>query len=127
MATETQPDRMTNPSPRPLYALSLAVSSASDLEAVYDAALQGLQESLGVTQSSVLLFDAGGVMRFTAWRELSEPYRNAVEGHSPWTPDARDPQPVLVPDVTLEPSLAGLRDVIEAEGIRALAFIPLVA
>jgi PAS domain S-box-containing protein len=66
-------------------------------------------------------------MRFVAWEGLSEGYRQAVEGHSPWTRETEDPQPVLVEDVRDEPGLAALEQVIEDEGIRSLAFIPLVA
>ena len=38
-------------------------------------------------------------MRFKAWRGLSETYRRAVEGHSPWTPDERNPRPIHISDV----------------------------
>ena len=38
-------------------------------------------------------------MRFRAWRNLSDPYRAAVEGHSPWAAGARDPQPIVSGDV----------------------------
>jgi PAS domain S-box-containing protein len=65
-------------------------------------------------------------MRFKASLDLSPEYRRAVEGHSPWERNTRDPEPVLVNDVRIEPSLSSLRQVIEAEGIRGLAFIPLV-
>ena len=66
-------------------------------------------------------------MRFTAWRGLSDAYRQAVEGHSPWTPDAVDPQPIVVPDVTKDASLAPFLPTIQAEGIAGMAFIPLVS
>jgi PAS domain S-box-containing protein len=65
-------------------------------------------------------------MRFQAWRGLSDAYRAAVDGHSPWTPDAVDPQPITVEDAAADASLGGLRDVILGEGIRALGFVPLV-
>ena len=66
-------------------------------------------------------------MRFKAWLDLSPEYRQAVEGHTPWTPETKEPQPVLVSDVREEPSLEHLCPAIEAEGIRALAFFPLTA
>jgi PAS domain S-box-containing protein len=81
--------------------------------------------SLGVERSSVLLFDEEGVMRFRAWRDLSDGYRRAVEGHSPWSPDTRDATPVLVEDIHSEPSVAHLVQTFEEEGVRALAFFPL--
>ena len=38
-------------------------------------------------------------MRFVAWAGLSEGYRRAVDGHSPWTRDVKDPQPICIADV----------------------------
>ncbi|MGH2610699.1 MAG: ATP-binding protein, partial [Tepidiformaceae bacterium] len=78
------------------------------------------------SRSSILLFDRAAVMRFVAWRNLSEAYRAAVEGHSPWDPADPHPAPVLVEDVHADPSLAALLPTLEAEGIGSLAFIPLV-
>ncbi len=66
-------------------------------------------------------------MRFAAWHGLSETYRAAVDGHSPWPPDASDPEPILVVDALADPSLAGFLDVLRTEGIGALAFFPLVS
>ncbi|MCC7365059.1 MAG: PAS domain S-box protein [Dehalococcoidia bacterium] len=109
----------------PLFELTQAVAAASDLDGIYLAALDCLESALGVRKASILLFDDEGVMRFRAWRNLSAEYRAAVDGHSPWKPGEKDPAPVLVPDVTADESLAGLRDVILGEGIHALAFVPL--
>src|SRR6478609_11011319 len=86
-------------------AVSRALGRTRDLEGVYSAALDTLAECLGVSRASVLLFDPDGVMRFKAYRGLSSEYRAAVQGHSPWTPDSVDPEPLLVTDVTREPSL----------------------
>jgi signal transduction histidine kinase len=66
-------------------------------------------------------------MRFRAWRGLTESYRAAVEGHSPWSPDERAPEPIIVPDVAIEPSLRTLLPTLGDEGVAALAFFPLVA
>jgi PAS domain S-box-containing protein len=111
--------------PYALYELTLAVAAAKDPADIFDAALSCLEQSLGVGRSSVLLFGADGVLRFKAWRGLSDTYRAAVEGHSPWTPDTTDAAPVLVEDAHADPSLAELRPTLEAEGICALAFVPL--
>ncbi len=109
-----------------IHHLSEAVSRAEVIEEIYEVALDGLQHTLEADRSAVLLFDPDGIMRFKAWRGLSENYRKAVEGHSPWPPDAKNPQPVLIPNAEEEPSLETLRDVILGEDIRALGFIPLV-
>jgi PAS domain S-box-containing protein len=110
-----------------IYDLNNAVSRADAPEQVYSIAIDGLMDNLGADRVSILLFDPDGVMRFKAWRGLSDGYRQQTEGHSPWSQDTQNPEPVLVADMEQEPSLAALRDVIVGEGIRALAFIPLVA
>ena len=65
-------------------------------------------------------------MRFRAWRGLSDEYRARVEGHTPWPAGARDASPLLIPDVERDESVAPYRDVFAAEGIRAVAFIPML-
>jgi PAS domain S-box-containing protein len=108
-------------------ALTGAISKARTVDEIYGAALEALAQGLSVSRSSILLFDSDNVMRFKASRGLSEAYRKAVEGHSPWTPDTPDSQPIVVADVTREPSLAAFLPTIEAEGIAAMTFVPLVS
>jgi PAS domain S-box-containing protein len=50
----------------------------------------------------------------------------AVEGHSPWKPGVKDPQPVCIADVHLAEIPKRLKSIIETEGIYAAGFIPLV-
>ena len=101
--------------------LTKAISATRTVEGIYPATLDALHDGLGVTRASILLFDPDGVMRFKAWRGISGEYRAAVEGHTPWGADAVDPPPIVVGDVDQEPSLAGYQQVLEKEGIRALA------
>jgi signal transduction histidine kinase len=108
-----------------LYRLSEEIVQAPTIEAIFDEALGAICAVLNVARAAVLLLE-DGTMRFRAWRGLSETYRHAVEGHSSWPPDVADPKPVIVADVALDPALGPLRDVVLAEGIRALAFIPVV-
>jgi PAS domain S-box-containing protein len=108
-------------------ALTAAISRSRTAEHIYAAALEALESGLGVTRASILLFDPDGVMRFKAWRGLSDRYRAAVEGHTPWTPDTRDAEPIVVPNVRHDPSLQPFLATIEAEGIAAMGFIPLVS
>jgi PAS domain S-box-containing protein len=108
-----------------LLALAEATGRATDLPSIYRPALDAVVVALGVERASILLYDEDGVMRFKAWRGLSDAYRRAVEGHSPWTRDQGDAQPIVVPDVLADPALAAYRDVFAAERIRALAFFPL--
>jgi PAS domain S-box-containing protein len=110
-----------------LYQLTDKLYRASSLEDVYDAALDAIVSTLGCSRASILLFDEAGVMSFVAWRGLSDDYREAVHGHTPWKPGDGDPQPIFVSDIedTGEPDW--IKKTIKREGIRGLAFIPLVS
>src|SRR5436190_20256781 len=105
--------------------LTEALSRARTLDDVYAAALEALQRSLGVDRASVLMFDENAFMGFVAWRGISEAYRAAVNGHTPWTPQMSNPEPVLVSDVEADASLSKYLDVFRSEKIRALGFFPL--
>lgn len=111
---------------RGVYELSVAVIRADGLNDVMERALDGLLENTGCHRCAVLLYDAEGVMRFSAWRGLEDSYLKLAEGHSPWPRDAVDPQPVLVPDVAKDAGLRDLASKIKEHGISALGFIPLV-
>jgi PAS domain S-box-containing protein len=77
-------------------------------------------------RASILLLDQKGTMRFVASRGLSDRYRKEVEGHSPWEAKAKNPLSIFITDVDdcdLAPSVCKS---ITTEGIRALAFIPLL-
>jgi signal transduction histidine kinase len=108
-----------------LYGLTDSVAHATSLQEIHDAALDCLQAALKVERASILLLDPDEVMRFKAWRGLSDRYRTAVEGHSPWQPDEPRPAPVFVSDVAREPELAAYEELFRDEEIGALAFIPL--
>jgi signal transduction histidine kinase len=110
---------------RLLFRLADAVNRAETPEDVYEPALEAVLAGLKVERASVLLADSHKVMRFRAWRGLSDGYRRAVEGHSPWSPDALDPSPVLVEDVEVDEAWAAYRELFRRERIRSLAFIPL--
>jgi PAS domain S-box-containing protein len=85
-----------------------------------------VQLGLGIERASLLLFDATGVMRFVAWSGLSEEYRRAVDGHSPWSQGDTGAAPILVSDISSDASLASYSPVMQREGVRSLAFIPLL-
>jgi PAS domain S-box-containing protein len=109
-----------------LYRLTDGLYRANTYKEIFDAALDAITASLG-SRASILLFDKAGVMRFSAWRGLSDAYRKELEGHSPWTPSDVSPDPICVRDIegTNEPE--HVKRVINAEGIRGLAFIPLLS
>src|SRR3954447_6662268 len=108
-----------------LSRLTDSLSRATTLEQVYDGAFEAIESGLGVQKASILLFDEKHFMDFVAWRGLSDVYRRAVPGHTPWRPDSRDPKPIGVSDVTADPSLAKYEQIFASNGIRALAFFPL--
>jgi signal transduction histidine kinase len=109
-----------------LYRFAHSAVSAEKVEAAFAAALDAIEVALGTRRTAILLFDEDDVMRFRAWRELSDEYRRAVEGHSPWPRDATSPQPVLAPDVESDAALSAYRPLFHSERIGSLAFIPLV-
>ncbi len=109
-----------------LYQMADAVARNTPLEEIYASALRSLTWAVGAARAAILLFDEDGVLRFKAWQGLSDTYRAAVEGHSPWSPETTAPQPIVVPDVTAHPDLAQFRTVLLAESIRALTVIPLI-
>jgi PAS domain S-box-containing protein len=112
---------------RALYELSQRHQEAKTLYEIYEAALDAILTALPCDRASILLSDQRQVMRFVAWRGLSEKYRKAVEGHSPWKPDVTNPQPVCISDVDLADIPKSLKSTIRSEGIRAVTFVPLVS
>jgi PAS domain S-box-containing protein len=108
-----------------LYRFTDRLFRATKIEDVYQGALEAIRATLGSDRASVLLFDASRAMRFVAWVGLSEGYRRAVDGHSPWTRDATDPPPICIPDISTSDLPDALKATILDEGIRAAAFIPL--
>lgn len=109
-----------------LYQFTDHLHRAASLAEVYDSALDSILGALRCERASILLFDEAGVMRFVGWRGLSDGYRNAVEGHSPWTRDETDPQPLCISDIDAADIPEPLKNVLKGERISALTFIPLV-
>jgi len=110
-----------------LYALAREVIVATSVDDVFDAALDAIAAGLGARRAAILTYGDDPVMKFRAWRGLSDGYRAAVEGHSPWGRDVQDAAPVIVADVLADPGLAAYRALFESERIGALAFIPLLS
>jgi PAS domain S-box-containing protein len=110
-----------------LHALTDRLHRAQSLGEVFSSALDAICGALQCDRASILLFDDAGLMRFVGWRGLSDFYRRAVEGHSPWSTRSIEPDPILVPNVPESALPDDLKGVIAAERIEALAFIPLVS
>jgi PAS domain S-box-containing protein len=118
------PDAMTATQ---LFALTDRLFRASSPDDVYSAALDAICGVLGARRASILLFDDAGVMRFVSWLDLSEGYRRAVDGHSPWKAGQRHAEPIFVPDIAETGEPDWLKQCIRQEGIVGLAFVPLFA
>jgi len=110
-----------------LLDLAGAISRAEGPSEIYRAAAQGLVGALIADRAAVLIFDKDDVMRFKEWVGLSDKHRAAVEGHITWQRGAHDALPITVSDSMRDASLSAFWEVFAQEGIRALAFIPLMA
>lgn len=110
-----------------LFHLADRLHRASSLDEICDSALNAISEALSCDRASVLLADDSGRMRFITCRGLSDGYRKAVDGHSAWGAGDPNPQPVCIENVDDCELGDGLRASVRSEGIRALAFIPLVS
>jgi len=109
-----------------LLDLTGAISRAQGPSEIYRAAAQGLVGALIADRAAVLIFDQHDVMRFMEWVGLSDKHRAAVEGHITWQRGARDALPITVSDCMQDASFSAFWEVFVQEGIRALAFIPLI-
>jgi PAS domain S-box-containing protein len=109
-----------------LFAFSEALQRASRLDEVHACALDAIVRALRCDRAAILLVDSFGFMKFVASRGLSETYRRAVEGHSPWPSDASDPSPICIGDVASADLPTGVAQAVRAEEIGALAFVPIV-
>jgi PAS domain S-box-containing protein len=109
-----------------VYRFADAVAGAPALEDVLGAALDAILEATGADRAAVLLAGDDDMLRFRAWRGLSDRYRTFTEGRSPWQPEDEDPDPVLVQDLADAGYEPALERAMRKEGIGALAFFPLV-
>lgn len=109
-----------------LYKFTDRLYRSSGNQDVLEAGLDAITEALDCDRASILLYDDHGDMRFVAWRGLSDKYRKAVAGHSPWKPDETDPRPIWVRDIEKTDEPVAIVRAVRAEDIRGLAFIPLL-
>ena len=110
-----------------LYGFADQLNRSTTLAEVYESALDTIIKGLNCDRASILLFDEAGVMSFVAARGLSEDYKRAVTGHSPWERGEKGARPMGVSDIASADIDDELKEVIEHEGIGALGFIPLIS
>lgn len=107
-----------------LHRLTEIINRSASSEDVFDKALDVLCATTGAERAAILLMDRRKVMRYKAWRDLSDAYRQATEGRPPWRGKTPEPRPVLVEDPAQAPDLAPFTELIAQEGIASLAFLP---
>ena len=110
-----------------LYEFTNRLYRAESLSVVYQAAIDAILRALHCSRASVLRPNESGAMRFVAWRGLSDRYRAAVDGHSPWAAGEVNPKPICIDDIERADLPKSITTVVKQEGIRALSFIPLVS
>lgn len=122
---EARAAELVNSRLQTLYDLTDRLLRTRDLSEICEAALDALDHALGCSRASVLLFDPAGAMRFVAWRGISDAYRAAVDGHTPWVAGEPGAGPIAVADILEADESDALKASVTGEGIRALAFVPL--
>ena len=110
-----------------LFQFTNRLYRTTSLADVHDAGLDAIAGALHSQRAAILRCDGDGRMRFVAWRGLSDRYRAAVDGYSPWPADERNPEPVCIADVAASELAPALKAALKREGIGALAFIPVTA
>ena len=109
-----------------IHRLATAVSRAATMDEIYEAAIEGLLTALPINRAAILTWGEDDRMHFRAWQGLSEGYRKAADGHSPWKREEIEPEPILMSNPQQEPLDEALKTAISAQGIHSLAFIPLL-
>jgi PAS domain S-box-containing protein len=109
-----------------LFRFSEKLQYAASLPDVYDAGLDAILAALACERAAILLLDDSNVMRFVGWRGLSDGYRKAVEGHSPWDRGEQTPRPIYFEDVGQSELSDALKETVAREHIAAVAFIPIL-
>lgn len=108
-----------------LFEFSERLQHITSMQEVHEVALDAIMRALDCQRASILLFDRSDVMRFVAWRGLSDGYREAAAAHSPWTRNEKNPRPVHFEDIETSSLSEALKKTIVREGIGAVTFIPI--
>jgi two-component sensor histidine kinase len=108
-----------------LFRLADRLNRANTLQEVVEVALDTIENALNCDRAALLLRDTAGVMRYMGWRGLSQQYRAAAEGRSPWPTNEREPQSYRVSDIDTSAVPEDLKTAIKHEGIRALCMFPI--
>ena len=110
-----------------LFHLADHLHRATSADETFSAAMEAILGALECDRASILLFDENDRIRFVSWCGLSDGYRAATEGYLPWRQDERNPQPITINNIDTSELEPTLKATVKAEGIAALASIPLIS
>ena len=110
-----------------LFHLADQLQRSESLEDAYKAGLDAIFAALQCDRAAIQLCDEAGVTRFVSWRGLSDGHRNATLGHYPWKPEEHNPRPICISNIEDADLPRTLKAAVKAEGIAAVAFVPLVS
>ncbi|HSH45242.1 MAG TPA: GAF domain-containing protein, partial [Longimicrobiales bacterium] len=109
-----------------LYAMADHIQRARQIDQIYEEAAQGLRRAVAADRSALLIADDRGVLRCKARHGIPDHCLETLEDHSPWPRGTRDPRPLVVEDLTDDHQIGEAAPAFLSEGVRALAFIPLL-
>ena len=109
-----------------LYTMADHIQRARHVDLIYQDAVDGLRRALAVDRSALLVVDPDGQMRSRAWSGFSEDSRARLEADSPWPRFERDPRPIVIADLDAADEPRVDRAALLADGIRAIALVPLL-
>jgi PAS domain S-box-containing protein len=110
-----------------LFHLADHLHRATSTDETFSAAMEAILGALECDRASILLFDENDRIRFVSWCGLSDGYRAVTERCLPWRQDDRNPQPIAINNIDTSELEPTLKATVKAEGIAALASIPLIS
>lgn len=108
-----------------LLGLSAAADRAVHVGETFEPALEAIASQAGLSRCAILFFD-GMSARVQAARGFSPGFSEVPDPYLPWDPGHPDPRAVYAADAIAHPALAAAHDRLRAEGVRAVAFLPLI-
>ncbi len=109
-----------------LSSLVNAVGKAPTLELLFEEAMDYVQQQLKSDRVAIMLIDTNNEMQLKAARGLSEHYMQSYMSCMPWKIDDTEFRPYVIPNLGVEQFQFVDNNLLEEEGIRSVALIPLV-
>jgi PAS domain S-box-containing protein len=112
-----------------IYQLADAIRRSVAIEEVYEAALNGLQNTLDGECAGIVMFEADRRIRFQTWRGFSERCQQEFAGYFSNSLDRQCRQPLLLSNletILLTANAPSLWQILWQEGIFSVGFIPIL-